>query len=153
MSVNTRLSQCRAFVIVLLALSQTAATPPGGKPEEVGMSSERLQRINDVVRTYIDAGQISGAVTMVSRKGRIAHFEAQGLMDIDAKTPMRKDAIFRMASMSKPVTGVAILMLMEEGKLRLTDPVSQFIPEFKSLKVAMQKPLPPVAAGQTPREP
>ena len=71
----------RAVAIVLLALSLTAASGPGGKPEEVGLSSERLQRINDVVKSYIDSGQISGAVTMVSRKGRIAHFEAQGLMD------------------------------------------------------------------------
>ena len=129
----------RRVAIALLALSLTAATVPGGKPEDVGMSSDRLQRVNDVVKSYIDSGQISGAVTMVSRKGRIAHFEAQGLMDIEGKTAMRKDAIFRMASMSKPVTGVAILMLMEEGKLRLTDPVSRFIPEFKNPKVAMLK--------------
>ena len=151
MSLNTLLPHRRAFVIVLLALSLTAATPPGGKPEDVGMSSERLQRINEVVKTYIDAGQISGAVTMVSRKGRIAHFEAQGLMDIDAKTPMRKDAIFRMASMSKPVTGVAILMLMEEGKLRLTDPVSRFIPEFKNTKVAMAEDRLPAAPARRRR--
>jgi CubicO group peptidase (beta-lactamase class C family) len=137
--VNSLLSRRRSFVVVLLALSLTAATVPGGKPEEVGMSSERLQRVTEVIKSYIDSGQISGAVTMVSRKGRIAHFEAQGLMDIEAKTAMRKDAIFRMASMSKPVTGVAILMLMEEGKLRLTDPVSRFIPEFKNPKVAVLK--------------
>jgi CubicO group peptidase (beta-lactamase class C family) len=80
----------------------------------------------------------------VSRKGRIAHFEAHGLMDVEARTPMRKDSIFRMASMSKPVTGVAIMMLLEEGKVRLTDPVSKFIPEFKDTKVAMAK---PAAAG------
>ena len=130
------------FAIVLLAvLTLTAAsTVPSGKPEDVGMSSERLQRVNEVIKTYIDAGTITGGVTMVSRKGKIAHFEAQGLMDVEAKTAMRKDAIFRMASMSKPVTGVAILMLMEEGKLRLTDPVSRFIPEFKNPKVAMVKP-------------
>jgi CubicO group peptidase (beta-lactamase class C family) len=148
----------RAVGTVLLAFSLTAASGPGGRPEEVGMSSERLQRINDVVKTYIDSGQISGAVTMVSRKGRIAHFEAQGLMDIEGKAPMRKDAIFRMASMSKPVTGVAILMLMEEGKVRLTDPVSRFIPEFKNPKVAFLKPSqasvpPPPAPGQRPPEP
>jgi CubicO group peptidase (beta-lactamase class C family) len=150
------LSPRRAVAITLLALSLTAATP-GGKPEDVGMSSERLQRVNEVVKSYIDSGQISGAVTMVSRKGRVAHFEAQGLMDIEAKTPMRKDAIFRMASMSKPVTGVAILMLMEEGKLRLTDPVSRFIPEFKNPKVALLKAAPatatPAAAGQRAPEP
>jgi len=143
----------RAIGVVLLALSMTAATLPSGKPEDVGMSSERLQRVNDVIKTYIDSGQISGAVTMVSRKGRIAHFEAQGLMDIDAKTPMRKDAIFRMASMSKPVTGVAILMLMEEGKLRLTDPVSRFIPEFKNPKVAILKPTAGGARGAAPATP
>jgi CubicO group peptidase (beta-lactamase class C family) len=141
--------------VVLLALSLTAAAVPSGKPEDVGLSSERLQRINELVQRYIESGQISGAVTMVSRNGRVAHFEAQGLMDVDAKTPMRKDAIFRIASMSKPVTGVAILMLMEEGKLRISDPVSQFIPEFKNLKVAVAKPLPPgsPSAGQPPREP
>ncbi len=82
---------------------------------------------------------------MVSRRGRVAHFEAQGQMDLEAKTPMRKDAIFRIASMSKPITGVAILMLMEEGKLRLTDPVSRFIPEFKGSKVAIVRT--PGAAG------
>ena len=135
---------------VLLALTLTAAGLPVGKPEDVGLSSERLQRINDVVKTYIEAGQITGAVTMVSRKGRVAHFEAQGMMDLEAKATMRKDAIFRMASMSKPVTGVAILMLMEDGKLRLTDPVSRFVPEFKNAKVAMLKnpSAPPPAPGQ-----
>ena len=154
---NRIMTRRRAIGVVLLALSLTAATVPSGKPEDVGMSSDRLQRVNDVIKTYIDSGQISGAVTMVSRKGRIAHFEAQGLMDIEGKTPMRKDAIFRMASMSKPVTGVAILMLMEEGKLRLTDPVSRFIPEFKNTKVAMLKtpavPAPPATPGQPAREP
>jgi CubicO group peptidase (beta-lactamase class C family) len=129
----------RRLAIAFLALSLTAGVVANGKPEDVGMSSDRLQRINDVVQQYIASNQISGAVTVVARKGRVAHFEAQGLMDIESKTPMRKDAIFRMASMSKPVTGVAILMLMEEGKLRLTDPVSRFIPEFKNPKVAMLK--------------
>lgn len=145
----------RHVAVVLLALSLTAATVPSGKPEDVGLASGRLLRINDLIRSYIDSGQITGAVTMVSRKGRIAHFEAQGLMDVEGKTPMRKDAIFRLASMSKPVTGVAILMLMEEGKLRLTDPVSRFIPEFKNPKVAMLKTpvAPPLATGQPPREP
>src|SRR5258706_6161972 len=147
----------RHFAVVLLALSLTAATVPNSKPEEVGFSSERLQRINETVQRYIDSGQITGAVTVVSRKGRIAHFEAQGLMDLESKTPMRKEPIFRMASMSKPVTGVAILILMEEGKVRLTDPVSRFIPEFKNTKVAMLKtpsgPATPPAPGQPPPAP
>jgi CubicO group peptidase (beta-lactamase class C family) len=128
----------RCFVLVL-AVGLTAASLPSDKPEAVGLSSERLQRIGQMMQGYIERGEITGAVTMVSRKGKVAHFEAQGQMNLEAKTPMRKDAIFRIASMSKPITGVAILMLMEEGRLRLSDPVSRFIPEFKNSKVAMVK--------------
>jgi CubicO group peptidase (beta-lactamase class C family) len=77
----------------------------------------------------------------VARRGKIAHFEAQGVMDVDTKKPMAKDNLFRLASMSKPITGVAVMMLVEEGKVRLTDPVSRFIPEFANLnKVAMPRP-------------
>jgi len=141
---DARLSRLRFLltgVIIALAaatLSLTAAVT-GAKPEDVGMSSDRLQRINQFVQRYMDNREITGAVTMVARRGKIAHFEAQGLMDVEAKTAMRKDAIFRMASMSKPVTGVAILMLVEDGKIRLTDPVSRFIPGFKDLQVAVAK--------------
>jgi CubicO group peptidase (beta-lactamase class C family) len=123
----------------LLALPLAAASVQGAKPEELGLSTERLQRIHETMQRHIDAGDISGAVTLVARKGRIAHFEAHGLMDLESKKPMSKDAIFRLASMSKPITGVAIMMLMEEGKIRLTDPVSKFIPEFRGMTVAMAK--------------
>ena len=135
-------------LVAIAAVALTAAASPGSRPEDVGLSGERLQRITETVQRYIDSNQITGAVTMVSRKGRVAHFAAQGLMDLEQKTPMRKDAIFRMASMSKPVTGVAILMLMEEGKVRLTDPVSRFIPEFKNTKVAVPR-TPPAGAPVT----
>ena len=121
-----------------LTLTLTAAVP-SGKPEDVGLSSERLARINDVVQRYIGAKEIAGAVTVAARRGKIAHFEAQGMTDLESKAPMRKDGIFRIASMTKPVTGVAILMLVEEGKVRLTDPVSRFIPEFKDTTVAVVK--------------
>jgi hypothetical protein len=77
----------------------TAGVVPTGRPEDVGLSSDRLQRIAQVMQRYIDTRQITGGVTAVSRKGRIAHFEAHGLMDLEAKTPMRKDAIFGMALM------------------------------------------------------
>jgi CubicO group peptidase (beta-lactamase class C family) len=126
-------------VLTLAVLTLTVAAVPSGKPEDVGLSTERLQRINQVVQRYIDAREISGAITVVSRKGRVAHFEAQGLMDIERNVPMRRDGIFRMASMTKPVIGVAILMMMEEGKVRLSDPVARFIPEFKGSKVAMER--------------
>ena len=132
---------CLAPVIVgLLAVSLTGAVVPVGTPESVGLSADRLQRINQVIQRAIDANEISGAVTIVSRRGHVAHFEAQGLMDIEARTPMRKDTIFPIASMSKPITGVAVLMLIEEGKVRLRDPVSRYIPEFRDTQVAIRKP-------------
>jgi CubicO group peptidase (beta-lactamase class C family) len=143
----------RRLGIVILAVALTAASLPSDKPEAVGLSSERLQRINQMIQRYIDDGQITGAITMVSRRGKVAHFEAQGQMDLEKKAPMRKDAIFRIASMSKPITAVAILILMEEGKLRLTDPVSRFIPEFKDSKVAIETaPYRPAANGQPARD-
>ena len=128
------------FVIVaLLAVAATGAQVPVGTPEDVGLSAKRLQRIGEMIQRAIDTEQISGAVTVVARRGRVAHFEAHGLMDIEANAPMRKDTIFPIASMTKPVTGVAILMLVEEGKVRLSDPVSRFIPEFRDTKVAMPR--------------
>ena len=163
---RAQLSRLRPSLLAVIALLAAAtlslsASMTTAKPEDVGMSSERLQRINQFVQRYMDAKEITGAVSMVARRGKIAHFEAQGLMDVEARTPMRKDAIFRMASMSKPVTGVAILMLVEEGKVRLTDPVSRFIPGFKDLQVAVAKPTSPGAgrgagrggAGQQPPAP
>jgi CubicO group peptidase (beta-lactamase class C family) len=136
-----------AAACLALTLSLAASSLPTTRAEDVGLSTERLKRINHLMQRAIDANEISGAVTAVARRGRVAHFEAQGLMDRESKTPMRRDAIFRIASMSKPITGVAILMLMEEGKLRLTDPVSRFVPEFKDTQVAMLKSASGPAAG------
>ena len=147
--------KARAHSLAVLAVALTSlAALPSGAPESVGLSASRLHRIHDVVQRYIDDQQISGAVTVVARHGRVAHYEALGLMDIEAGMPMRKDAIFRMASMSKPVTGVAILMLMEEGKLRLTDPVSRFIPGFAEMEVAMPNgPARPTGRGGAMEQP
>jgi len=129
------------LLLVLLAFVFTTNLPAQtAKPEEVGLSAERLQRIHNLIERRIETRDISGAVTLVVRKGKVAHLEAQGLMDIETNKPMTKDAIFRIASMTKPVIGVAILMMIEEGKVRLTDPVSRFIPEFKQLKVAVEQP-------------
>jgi CubicO group peptidase (beta-lactamase class C family) len=90
---------------------------------------------------HVEAGDVAGVVTLVARRGRIAHFEAYGVMNVETREPMRTDTIFGLASMSKPITGVAIMMLVEEGKIRLADPVSRFIPEFANLKqVAVPKP-------------
>ncbi len=128
-------------IVALMGLPLAAGTVPVGRPEDVGLSSERLKRIGEAVQRHIEAGNVSGAVTLVARRGRIAHFEARGMMDLESKKPMPKDGLFRLASMSKPIAGVAIMMLVEEGKIRLNDPVSRFIPEFKALdKVAVAKP-------------
>ncbi len=121
----------------LLAMPLAAASVQAVKPEEVGLSAERLGRIHETIQRHIGAHDISGAVTLVARRGRVAHFESQGVMDLESNKPLTRDAMFWIASMSKPITGVAILMLMEEGKVRLNDPVSKFIPEFRGLKVAV----------------
>jgi CubicO group peptidase (beta-lactamase class C family) len=101
------------------------------------MSSERLKRIEPLIQSHVAAKDFTGAVTLVARKGKVVHFEARGSLDFESNKPMRTDTLFRMASMTKPITAVAILMLMEEGKLTLSDPVSKFIPEFKDSKVAI----------------
>jgi CubicO group peptidase (beta-lactamase class C family) len=107
------------------------------RPETVGLSSERLQRIDEMLQRHIEAKAISGAIAVVARKGRVAHFRTIGLMDIESKKPMTRDAVFRLASMTKPIIGVAIMILVEEGKVHVNDPVSRFIPQFKDMKVAV----------------
>ena len=134
--IRPRFASAAAAVFSILPLM--AASLPTAKPEEVGMSSERLKRIHEMVMRRIDSNQLSGAVTIVARKGRIVHHEAHGVMDLDTKKPMNTDTLFRLASSSKPVTAVAVLILMEEGKLKLTDPVAKYIPEFKNPRVAME---------------
>ena len=133
-----------SVLTVLLAVTVTtvrtaSSVPNVSKAEEVGFSTERLPRIHDAVARHIEAQDVSGAVTLVARRGRVVHFEAQGLADIASKKPMQKDSIFRLASMSKPITAVAVMLMVEEGKIRLSDRVSAFIPEFKTMRVAVAK--------------
>jgi CubicO group peptidase (beta-lactamase class C family) len=108
---------------------------PTAKPESVGMSSERLARLGEGMAALVDQGRLSGVVTMVARHGKVVEFNATGKRDIAANAPMQKDSIFRIYSMSKPITGVAMMMLFEDGKWQLNDPVAKFIPEFANLKV------------------
>ena len=98
---------------LLCCLPLAGATLPKAAPEEVGISAQRLQRVSALAKRYIDQGEIAGAVTLVARKGRIAHLEAQGVMDLDTKQPMKTDSIFRLASMTKPITSVAVMMLQD----------------------------------------
>lgn len=105
-------------------------------PESVGMSSDRLARIAPAMQRYIDAQLTPGVITAIVRKGKLVHFEVQGDMDVEAGKPMREDAIFRIASMTKPITSAALMMLWEEGHFQLRDPVSKFIPAFADVKVS-----------------
>ena len=104
-------------------------------PESVGMSTERLSRIDNLVKEYIDRKWIAGAAVLVARDGKIVYYKGLGYDDIDKKTPMKKDAICRIASQTKAITSVAVMMLYEEGKILLNDPVSKYIPEFKDPRV------------------
>ena len=128
-----------AVVACAAAILAAAGAVPNGKPEDVGFSTERIGRIKEAVQRHIDSGNVPGVVTLVARRGRVVHFEAHGLNDVEAKKPMPKDAIFRLASMSKPIAATAVMMMIEEGKVRLNDPVSRFIPEFKQSMIAVPK--------------
>ena len=105
-------------------------------PHEVGLSAERLERISSAAQGFIDEGQLAGAVTVVARRGKVAHFEAYGMMDIEADKPMQKDTIFRIYSMTKPIAAVGVMMLCEEGKLTLDAPASTYLPELSRMQVA-----------------
>lgn len=112
---------------------------PRAKPEAAGMSTAGLQRLNDVMQAHIESGDIQGAVTAVARFGKVVHFEAHGMLDVENQIPMPKDAIFRMASSTKPVLGVAAMMMIDQGLMQAVDPVSMYIPEFKNMQVAVLK--------------
>ena len=120
-------------------------------PEQLGLSSGRLQRIENTFQRYVDDGVIAGAVTLVSRNGCVAHLAAHGHMNSAEARRMQTDTLFRLASMTKPVVAVAVLMLVEEGSLLLTEPVSRYIPAFKDLHVAVPNPNAPAwVATQVP---
>ena len=137
---HQRCTRSKRLLFSLLLLPAAVFGAPAGlplaKPEEVGMSSELLARIRPAMQRYIDAELVPGTVTMIARKGKVVHFEAQGYMDLEQGTLMREDAIFRIASMSKPITSVALMMLWEEGKFQLNDPVSKYLPEFGDQRVS-----------------
>jgi CubicO group peptidase (beta-lactamase class C family) len=134
----------RLSLTVLLSslVFQAQAAPPASglktaRPESVGMSSSRLDRLESGMKHYIDKELVAGTVTMVARKGKVVHFEAQGKRDIETGSPMTTDTIFRIASMTKPITSVALMMLFEEGKFQLHDPIAKWLPEFKEMQVAV----------------
>lgn len=130
----------KRFVFQILFLFSIAAFAhaqglPLAVPETVGVSTERLDRIRPVMQSYVDKGNLPGFLTVVARKGKIVHFEPIGMRDVENAKPVQADTIFRIYSMSKPITSVAVMMLYEEGHFQLGTSVSRFIPEFKNMKV------------------
>ncbi len=123
----------------LLLASAQAADLPTARPEAQGMSSERLARITTTLKADVTASKIPGAVLLVSRHGKIVQYEAVGKFSPAVDAPMSRNALFRIYSMSKPITTVAAMMLVEEGRLRLDEPVSKYIPAFGKLQVGVEK--------------
>ena len=128
-----------ALFTISTAVAAFAQSLPSAKPEQVGLSSERLQRLMDVIKADVDKRTIPGAVVLIARHGKVAFFETAGTRDPATKGPMTKDTIFRIYSMSKPITSVAAMVLWEDGKFNLSEPVSKYIPQMGGLKVGVEK--------------
>ena len=125
-----------AFGLVPNRSSWAATSIEVADPASVGMSAERLARLSTVTQAYIDQGLVSGTVTLVARQGKVVHLEAQGYQDVKTKAPMSPSTIFGIASMTKPITSVALMMLWEEGLVLLSDPVEDYLPEFAGAMVS-----------------
>ena len=121
-------------VAPLLASASGCVEIPVAQPESVGMSVEGLERLTAAAQEFVDEGKLAGVLTMVAREGRIVHVSAVGQRGVDDDRPLTQDALFRIYSMSKPITAVAAMMLYEEDAFELDDPVAKFLPELKSSK-------------------
>ncbi len=124
-----------SLILFLLATSLVGKEIPYGKAEDVGMSSAKLREIEAAVGYHLDQNHLAGGITMVLRKGQIVHLEAHGYRDLEKRISMSEDTIFRIYSMTKPVLSVGVMMLVEEGKVELDQPITDFLPELKDLKV------------------
>jgi len=135
----------RTALLTLLVIGAIAAPalaqglPKAARAEDVGLSSDRLKRLTAAFQADVENGKIPGAVILIARHGKIAYFEAIGFQNREQQLPMRRDAIFRIASMTKPIVSVAAMTLVEEGKIQLQDPVSVYLPELKTLKVGIER--------------
>lgn len=131
------------FLAILLCLSTVALAQaqslPSAKPEQVGLSTERLNKVTAMLKADVEKGVIPGAILLVARHGKIAWFDTVGTRNPETKAPMTRDSIFRIYSMSKAITSVAAMVLFEDGKFNLSEPVSKYIPQLGGLKVGVEK--------------
>ena len=128
-----------AFALLFAVLVHAADPLPRAQPEEVGLSSERLRQLDTVLRGYVDDGRLAGSVLLVARRGKLVYLQAFGQRDREARAPMQPDSIFRIASQTKALVSVGVMMLAEQGKLQLTDPLWKYLPEFRETTVAVAK--------------
>ena len=140
---NTRREFLGLLACGSLAVAETDPPLPAAKPEQVGLSSERVKRLHAFIAGYVDRREIAGAVTVLTRRGKLVEFQAHGYSDVEVQRPMRTDDIFRIASMTKPIATVAALMLLEEGRYLLEEPISKYLPEFRDMKVGVGRPADP----------
>ncbi len=140
MRTRTNLLLCVVSILIALAPLALGQGLPKASPKSVGLSQERLDRITTLMQKHVEDGLLAGAVALVARDGKVAYLKSVGMQDKEKGIEMKPDAIFRIASMSKPITSVAVMMLYEEGRFRLSDPVSKYLPEFKDLKVLVTGP-------------
>jgi CubicO group peptidase (beta-lactamase class C family) len=126
-----------SFLLLLSLVPTLASGAERVRPEEVGLSSERLARIGEFALAEMEKGRIAGAVSLVARRGHIVYFESVGKAAIEEGRAMREDSIFRIMSMTKPIVSLAVMILHEEGRFLLDEPISRFIPELGKLRVAV----------------
>jgi CubicO group peptidase (beta-lactamase class C family) len=138
---------------VSLSVSALAQGLPKVEPDQLGFSAQRLHRLSGALQSDVDRGAIPGAVVLIARNGKVAFFEAFGFQDREKRIPMKPDSIFRIASMTKPVTSVALMMLVEEGKIQIDDPLALYLPEFKELKVGIETIVPDTGKPQLSLQP
>src|SRR5262245_43538049 len=137
------------LAVALVALPRAAESDlPMAKPETVGVSTARLERVRTFMKEFIDTNRIAGGVTLIARKGKVVHYEAHGWRDKEANQPMVKDGIFTLQSMTKPIVSTALMMLWEDGKFMLDDPISKWLPSYANKQV-----LDPLTSRRTPARP
>jgi CubicO group peptidase (beta-lactamase class C family) len=145
---------CIALAVTVISVSAFAEQPtPVSQRDQLGFAADRLERMTSAFQSYVDSGQIPGAVVLIARKDKIAYLKPFGFRDREQKIAMTPDSIFRIASMTKPITSIGAMMLVEEGKLDILAPVSQYLPEFKDLQVRVEQVDPATGKKETVMQP
>ena len=152
MTLYSRTALVLTLLVVTGGVTSGRADVPLASPESVGFSTQGLETFQATMRALVDDGKLAGVTTLVARHGKVVHFDAYGVQNLETKQPVKRDTIFRIASMTKPIAGVAMMMLWEEGKWTLDDPVAKHIPEFAGLKVATPSGEVPQAKPMTMRQ-